>query len=44
MCCAGTVVAYWPLTWEVAGWQEFESFYCNVKYFVTEFNEFSENI
>ena len=27
MCLAGTVVACWPLTQEVAGWQEFESFY-----------------
>ena len=44
MCLVGTVVECWPLTREVAGWQGFESFYCNDKYFVTEFSEFSENI
>ena len=27
MFCAGAVVACWPLTQEVAGWQGFESFY-----------------
>ena len=32
MCLTGTVVASWSLTQEVAGWQ-FESFYCNDKYF-----------
>ena len=44
MCCAGAVVACWPLTQEVADWQGFEPFYCNDKYFVTEFSEFCENI
>ena len=33
MCLAGTVVASLSLTQEVAG------FYCNGKYFVTEFRE-----
>ena len=44
MCLPGAVVACWPLTQEVAVWQEFEPFYWNDKNFVTEFAEFSENI
>ena len=44
MCLAGTVVASWSLTEEVAEWQGLEPFQCNDKYFVTEFSEFSENI
>ena len=43
MCLAGAVVAFWSLTQEEAGWQVW-AFYCNDKYFVTEFSEFSENI
>ena len=44
MCLAGSVVASWSLTQEVAGWQRFEPFYYNDKYFVTEFSKFRENV
>ena len=39
MYLAGTVAASWSLTQDVARWQGFEPFYCNEKYFVTEFSE-----
>ena len=41
MCLAGTVVASWSLTQEVAGSNHF-TVMKNI--FVTEFTEFSENI
>ena len=41
MCLAGAVVASWSLTQEVAGSSPF-TVMTNI--FVTEFNEFSENI
>ena len=41
VCLAGTVVASWPLTQEVAGWQV-RALLLNIC--VTEFSEFSENI
>ena len=44
MYCAGAVVACWSPTQEVAGWQGFDSFYCNENFFVTEFSKFTENI
>ena len=40
MCLAGTVVASWSLTQEVAGSSPFTV----MKYFVTEFAEFSKHI
>ena len=41
-CCGNILVS----SQEVAGWQGGPGwpFYCNDKYFVTEFSEFSENI
>ena len=44
MCLAGAVVASRSLTQEVTGWQGSKPFYCDDKYFVTEFGEFRENI
>ena len=44
MCLAGTVVACWSLTQGVPGLHRQEPFYCNDKYFFTEFSELSENI
>ena len=43
MCLAGAVAAFWSLTQEVAEWQV-RPLYCNDKFFVTEFAEFSEKI
>ena len=35
MCFAGTVVASWSVTQEVAGWKDRADFYCNDKYFLS---------
>ena len=40
LCLAGTVVAFWSLTQDVAGSSPFHDVY----FFVTEFSEFIENI
>ena len=42
MCCAGAVVACWPLTQEVAGWQGFKSFYWMTYSANDIFSEFSD--
>ena len=42
MCWAGAVVACWPLTQEVAGWQGFESFYW-MTYSVNSVKTFRKN-
>ena len=42
VCCVGAVVACWPLTQVVAGWQGFESFYW-MTYFCKNLQTFREN-
>ena len=44
MCLAGTLVASWSLTQEVAGVAGSSPFTVITNIFVTEFAEFSENI